>query len=52
VPPLAVREELEFPVATALTAEVGAWPTGAHWRLIGYRKRLTLAAIAHRTELA
>jgi hypothetical protein len=49
---LAVREELEFPVATALTAEVGARPTGAHWRLIGYRKRLTLAAIAHRTELA
>ncbi|MFC3491705.1 hypothetical protein ACFO8M_04285 [Glycomyces rhizosphaerae] len=47
----AAREALEFPVATALTTAVEARPTGAHWRLIGYGKRLTLADIAHRSEL-
>lgn len=47
----AARETLEFPVATALTTEAGSRPTGPHWRLIGYGKRLTLAEIAHRSEL-
>ncbi|WP_168801728.1 replication-relaxation family protein [Glycomyces buryatensis] len=44
------REPLEFPVATAITAQAARHPAGQHWRLIGSGRRLSLAEIAHRAE--
>lgn len=48
----ALSEPLEFPVATAVTTQAAHRPTGAHWQLVGSGQRLTLAEIAHRSEIS
>lgn len=45
-------EPLEFPVATAVTTQAAHRPAGPHWQLVGSGKRLTLAEIAHRSEIS